>query len=613
MKRIIALLVTALSVLFMLSGCGRTSSNNGGSSAENTVTYVSPSSLEAERVEAEEPASDHAVKVKLIGSTAEIDGSGASFSDGVITITEGGVYSIEGTLDDGRILINAPKADVSLVFNSVSITCSYGSPVYVYKAREALIYLPDGTASSLADGSGYSFADGYSSSEDDEPNACLYSKADLVIAGRGSLNVSANYKNGITSKDTLRISGCTLEVSAKNHGINGKDKNIISDADITVKAVSGDGIRSTNDSDPGLGCVSVLDSSIKIECGKDGIQAVTSLVISGGKTTVASGGGCEAAAGSDSAKGIKSDGALLIDGGVYDLDCLDDAVHSNGDALIKSGTFTVSTADDAFHADKNLSFTGGEITVNTCKEGYEGLTVTVSGGTHAIMATDDGINASEGKSSTGGNGRDEFKNNENCRITVEGGRITIMAGGDGVDSNGLIVMTGGSLIVSSTGNADGALDFNGTMTVSGGYLLAFTGGGMPEAPGTASQPVIAMGFGSNQPKGSEVMIKTESGEITFELPINANHVVFSSPELRSGESVTVSCSGSEIGTAVLTDGTLSVGTVGNFGPGGNGGPGGPGGQGGFPGRPGGPGGQGAPDGTPPVPPGGNTPPESGGR
>ena len=165
-----------------------------------------------------------------------------------------------------------------------------------------------------------------------------------------------------------------------------------------------------------------------------------------------------------------------------------------------------------------------------------------------------------------------------------------------------------------TGNADGARDFNGTKTVSGGYLLAFTGGGMPEAPGTASQPVIAMGFGSNQPACSSVTVKTESGEITFELPISANHVVFSSPELRSGESVTVSCSRNEIGTAVLTDGTVSVGTAGSFGPGGHGGPGGPGGQGGFPGRPGGPGGgQGAPDGTPPVPPGGNTPPESGGR
>ena len=598
MKRMVSAAVIVLLLGSLLSGCART---NNGSSSESAVKYVSPSSLEAVSVDVPEPSRDGAVTVRLNGNSAEIDGVGAVFSDGVVTVTEGGVYVFCGDLSDGKILVNAHKKNVSLIFEGVSLSCSNGSPLYVYKANEVLVYLPEGTVNTLSDGSDYAFGGEYTSIEDDEPNACVYSKADLVIAGSGALSVKANYKNGITGKDVLKISGCKVDVSAVNHGVNGKDSLIVSNASITITAANGDGLRSTNDTDAGLGCVSISGSEISVVSASDGIQAVTSLAVFNSAVNVVSGGGSSVPKSSDSAKGIKSDGALLLDGGEYDLDCSDDAVHANGDVLIRSGAFSVSSADDAFHADKDLVFSGGSVTVAACKEGYEGLTVTVSGGTHSIVSTDDGINASAGKTSARGFGRNEFQNNENCRITIEGGSVTIMAGGDGVDSNGSITMSGGSLIVSSTGNADGALDFNGSMSFTGGYLLAATGGGMPEAPGSAQQPVIVIGLGSNMPSGSVVTITTDSGEYSFELPVNANHVVFSSPELRSGESVTVDVSGTVIGSAELTEGVVTVGTVNNFGPGNPGSPGNPGNPGG---RPGGfPGGGGNPGGYPPGSPG----------
>ncbi|MBO4383981.1 MAG: carbohydrate-binding domain-containing protein [Clostridia bacterium] len=587
MKKLIYAAIVVLLVGLLFSGCAN--STNGGSSSESATTYVSPSSLETVSVVADEPPREGAANIRLNGSSADTEGSGAAFADGVLTISAGGVYVLSGELDNGKILVNAPKESVKLIFDGVSVSCSNGSPLYVYKASEVLVYLTEGTENFLSDGASYSFAGEYASAADDEPNACLYSKADLVIAGKGSLSVTANYKNGITSKDTLTITGCTLSVTAKNHGVNGKDKNTVYEANITVKASEGDGIRSSNDTDEGLGVISISDSVISIECANDGVQAVTSLAVSNSKISIVSGGGSRQGSSSDSAKGLKSDGALMIDGGVYDLDCRDDAVHANGDVLIKDGVFTISTADDAFHADKSLVFEGGEIAVAACKEGYEGMTVTVSGGTHSIVSTDDGMNASSGKTSSTGFNRNEFQDDENCRITIEGGSVTIKAGGDGVDSNGSIYMTGGSLVVSSSGNADGALDFNGAMSFTGGYLLAVTGGSMPEAPGTASQPVISIGLGSNLAAGTSVTIKTNSAEIALELPVNANHVVFSSPELVSGETAVVTAAGTELGTATLTAGTVTVGTVIDFGPGGQGQPGG---QGGFPGGQGRPGGQG---------------------
>lgn len=80
-------------------------------------------------------------------------------------------------------------------------------PLYVYKSRATILYLPEGTASTLTDGTDYTFSDSYSSAEEEEPNACLYSRSDLIIAGSGSLTVNANYNNGITGKDTLFIKG----------------------------------------------------------------------------------------------------------------------------------------------------------------------------------------------------------------------------------------------------------------------------------------------------------------------------------------------------------------------------------------------------------------------
>ena len=46
--------------------------------------------------------------ILLGGDTVQITGSGAAEEDGVITVTAGGVYVINGALNEGRVLVNAP-------------------------------------------------------------------------------------------------------------------------------------------------------------------------------------------------------------------------------------------------------------------------------------------------------------------------------------------------------------------------------------------------------------------------------------------------------------------------------------------------------------------------
>lgn len=377
------LLLCGLLLAAPLSGC--TSPAGSGASSGTSV------SVEA------------SAAITLSGETAKVSGSGAEAEGGVVTITKGGVYTVSGTLSEGRILINAPGEDVTLSLENASVTCSYGSPVYVYKAGSVTIGLKEGTENVLTDGGTYTFDDSLSSSADEEPNACLYSKADLTISGTGSLTVNGSYKNGITCKDALEIRSAHVTVTAVNHGVTGKDSCTVTDAVLTITA-GGDALRSTNDSDGSLGFVTVTDSTLNLTSGEDGIQAETVLTMSGGSCTVLSGGGsCGTLADDASAKGLKAGTSVVISSGEYALNCCDDAVHSNGTVTITGGTFAISTGDDGVHADETVDISAGTIVISQCYEGIEGAVVNISGGDIDVTSSDDGINAADGSSSGFGN------------------------------------------------------------------------------------------------------------------------------------------------------------------------------------------------------------------
>ena len=142
---------------------------------------------------------------------------------------------------------------------------SRGGSLYIYKASMATVHLMEGTGNTLADGTVCTFDDEYSSPADEEPNA------GLVIEGAGALSVTANFDNGITSKDTLQIHDGVLSVQAVS---NGKDSNVIDSAPISVTC-GGDAIRSTNDADETPGWISISSSTLDLTAGEDGIQAET--------------------------------------------------------------------------------------------------------------------------------------------------------------------------------------------------------------------------------------------------------------------------------------------------------------------------------------------------
>lgn len=604
MKRFVPFtaLLLCIGLFFLLSACG------GG-----TPETQAPTQTEA-------PAEDGATQITLSGSSAAVSGSGADVSGGVVTVTEGGTYVLTGSLTEGRVLVNAPKETVTLVLSGAEITCSYGSPLYIYKAGSVKVYLTEGTENVLTDGAEYTFADECSSAEDEEPNACLYSKADLTIAGPGSLTVNANYKNGVTGKDNLTITDASLTVTAKNHGVNGKDSLTVENAALTVVS-GGDAVRSTNDKDETLGWILLNNAALDLDAGEDGVQAETTLTVNGGSYTLRTGGGSGGTAeGDTSAKGLKAGSQVTLNAGTFSLDCLDDAIHSNGSVAITGGSFTISTGDDGVHADEAASVSGGEITISACYEGLEGQTVDISGGEISITASDDGVNAAGGadQSGFGGFSQDSFGGSQSCAITISGGKLIIDAQGDGIDSNGSLTVSGGEVYISGpTGDGDGAIDYDGSGVITGGTVVAVGSAGM------------AQNFGSGSAQGSILVTfdETCTGEVAL-ADADGNVLLRFTPG-KAYRGVVLSCAGLEVGqTYTVTAGdqsqsvtleSLIYGGSAMGGPGGQGGfPGGntppdgqPGGQGGTPpdGQPGEDGGtpadgQQRPEGDPPEKPGG---------
>lgn len=520
-----------------------------------------------------------AVNINLNGSSAEIDGSGAAVSNGRIMINAAGTYVLSGTLNDGQIIVAAGNDDlVRLVLNGVSLNCSDSAPIYIMQADKAIVTLAAGTVNSVTDGSVYSYA-----TDEDEPDAAVFSKCDLTINGAGTLNVDANFNNGIGSKDDLVITGGTINVTAANDGLRGRDSVAVKDGSLTINA-KGDGIQSNNDEDADKGWISLDGGTFNITTDNDGIQAETILQINGGEFSLTTGGGrTDTGSGRDgmpggfknavtaeedteSTKAIKGGTGVAISDGAFTIDAADDAIHSV-DVEIKGGTFDIITGDDAIHADNSVTVDAGTIKVAASYEGIEGANITINGGDIYLIASDDGLNAAGGNDGSGQQGGDQFSAGGDYEVRITGGYIYMDAGGDGLDSNGALNISGGTIIVNGPVNdGNGALDYNGSAEITGGILVAAGSSGMAEAPEASSaQNSLLVYYTSAQAAGTLVNLSDAQGNslLTFAPAKTYESIVISLPELQQGQTYTLStggsCSGENV-NGLYTGGTYTGGT-----------------------------------------------------
>ena len=517
-------------------------------------------------------AGGDAVAITLNGDSISADNPAVSISGSVATITAAGTYSLSGTLADGQIIVDTQdEAVVQLILNGVAITSTTSAPIAVMNAEEVALVLADGTINTLVDAASYVFPN----PEEDEPNAALFSNADMTISGNGALNVAANYNDAISSDDGLVIAGGTIVVNAVDDGLRGKDYLAVQGGNITVTA-GGDGLKADQEEDATLGYIAISGGVIQVTAQGDAIAAETDVIISDGQFTLVSGGGSNGQIAADaSAKGIKGLVSVVIDGGTFAIDSADDALHSNADITINGGVFSIASGDDGIHADATLTINDGQIDVTTSYEGLESAVITINAGDVRVVASDDAINVAGGADSSGmmgGPGRggpggqqsgEAFTYTGTQYLYINGGTIVVYAsGGDGIDVNGAIQMTDGVVVVHGpTNDGNGSLDYDGGFNISGGLLVAAGSAGMAQAPDASStQNSLLVNFSSAQQAGTLVNIRNSAGQdvLTFAPATSYAALVYSSAALTTGETYAISLGGSDSGTA--SDGLYSGGS-----------------------------------------------------
>lgn len=484
---------------------------------------------------------------------------GVTVEDGTLTITKAGTYKLSGEYQ-GQIKVETADSDaVRLVLDNANITNSSGAALNVVNADEVILYSASGTTNTISDGADYT------ATGEDDPDAVVYSKADLTIAGEGTLKVNGNHEDGIHTSDGLVIASGTLEVNAANTGIKGKDYVDILGGTINVTAQQ-DGIKSTNDTDEGKGWTRLSNGTVTVNAGDDGFKASRVVEISGGSLTV-----------EQSDEGIEAQ-YINVSGGDVNVTSADDGMNASLKTSDSESTDSSANTSDTANQQQNNqqqgSIPGGQQngTSNQQQQGM-GQPPAMPGGNAQDGTSQNGTTGTgqqgmgqppQGGMPGGGGGTFEVID---AAINVSGGHVTVNAEGDGIDSNGVTTLSGGTLIVngpSQGGNA--ALDTNGDLLLNGATVLSGSTADMFEAPSTNSTSgYLKLTNSSGFEQGSTVQVADSSGKVVANYKVtksNVQLVLVSSSSIVKGQSYTAYTTTSAVDSnaASLASGATELGS-----------------------------------------------------
>ena len=526
---------------------------------------------------------------------------GVTVEDGTLTITKAGTYKLSGEYQ-GQIKVETADSDaVRLVLDNANITNSSGAALNVVNADEVILYSASGTTNTISDGADYT------ATGENDPDAVVYSKADLTIAGEGTLKVNGNHEDGIHTSDGLVIASGTLEVNAANTGIKGKDYVDILGGTINVTAQQ-DGIKSTNDTDEGKGWTRLSNGTVTVNAGDDGFKASRVVEISGGSLTV-----------EQSDEGIEAQ-YINISGGDVNVTSADDGMNASLKTSDSESTDSSANTSDTANQQQNNqqqgSLPGGQQN-GASNQQLQGTGQPPQGQPPAMSGSSQDGTSQNGTTGTGqqqnntqnqgnqnmgqppampgGNAQDGTSQNGttgtgqqgmgqppqggmpgggggtfevvDAAINVSGGNITVNAEGDGIDSNGVTTLSGGTLIVngpSQGGNA--ALDTNGDLLLNGATVLSGSTADMFEDPSTNSTSgYLKLTNSSGFEQGSTVQVADSSGKVVANYKVtksNVQLVLVSSSSIVKGQSYTVYTTTSAVDSnaASLASGATELGS-----------------------------------------------------
>ncbi|WP_419491745.1 carbohydrate-binding domain-containing protein [Agathobaculum sp.] len=366
---------------------------------------------------------------------------------------------------------------------------------------------------------------------------------DLTISG-GTFHVKTNGGNttaltddsasckGFKAGKTLTVTGGTLTVDSADDALHANTDVTISGGTLTL-ATGDDGVHADNDLVIGTkGASSTSTPRINITASYEGLEGTTVTVYSGDIDVVASDDGANAA---NSTLGERSDKyAISIAGGDLYIDAGSDGLDSNNDINITGGKVEVYGADAMMDAaidyDGTFTLSGGTLF---------GAGMEPSAGTQAYIAV--GETSPSGGMGGGPNGQ---------------------GGGQGMtppgDANG-----------SADGNRPTPPSFSGNTSTDGTFTPPTKpSGGKADGKPSGNLPNRESALGIKE--GSVITVQDSSGKTlcTATALGSMSSVIFSSADIKEGETYTVLVDGTSVGTAEAKLGTTdSSSSMGTFKPG----------------------------------------------
>lgn len=561
-------------ILPLVVSCGVNANNGGGdddstssmsASESYTGTEVSGNTASSSPVETSMDAPTDSAPIVLKDGASTSSSSDVSIDNSLnqITISKVGTYYLTGSLSNGNILISATKTDalesVTLILNGVSISKDgannvYG-PIYSSDSAKLIVTLPEGSASFLSDTRGSAL-----NTDDNDDTAALFSNKKLTIGGLGSLTIDSTFNNGAGSDSKIRMQEGVLSVSAPNNALKAHNSIVLGQEGsspsfyLTSTGTDGAAIRVDEvdedvtspvygnvETDDDIAGIEIKDGYYEINAKGKGISSEGYLYMEGGNGTITS----------SADKGIKSELDLHVDSGKFTIvSKLDDCIHSTTASLYCAGgqynlTSGSGSSCQGLKAEEDVFISGGTFVINNSNEGIAAHRITASGGTTLVKSSDDGWSA----------GGTDSQPSSLCKIDISGGSHYVYASGDGLDSNGTITISGGMTVVSAPSSAgNGPLDHEdkiGSITQSGGILVAYGTSGMAEGADAGEQGSILLGSHTSVSSGSYLLFKAGSAAYAVKTTRNATTTYCSFPEFVSGAAYEVSYSSSISGETAL--------------------------------------------------------------
>lgn len=441
---------------------------------------------------------------------------GVTVDGNVITITSGGTYIISGTLSEGQLVVDADDEKVQLVLDNADITCATSAAIYVKSAGKTFITLAEGSENILMNTAEFETID------DNNIDAVIFSKDDLALNGSGTLTINSENGHGIVSKDDLKITGGTYNITAASHALSGKDSVRIAAG--TFNLVSGkDGIHSENADDSSKGYVYIAGGEFTIDSTGDGIDASNIVQIDDGAFDITAGGGAENSTkthednmmgGPGGGKGPQmgeTPSGEVPDGNApsekpsgeapqgdpgnnssensgsdnssSDRETPPEKPDSNTNQAAGTEQSESDTSDSdsastkGIKADGRLYINGGTFTINSADDSvHSNSAVTINDGAYTLTTGDDGVHSGEAVEINGGTITisESYEGLEGLTVTINDGDIDITSSDDGINAAGGTEEMGfGRMGNDST--EDTSTD-EMWMEINGGYIHVLAGG-----------------------------------------------------------------------------------------------------------------------------------------